>query len=108
MNVIVSIGRNVGATPMHTLAWKDFQAKVFRVVSGYCTSIYFSGEGVGYYESSAEDSYTVIGEVAMTPAVNMTIPDHPQMVNELAALAKQFCQESIAVTFGYPIFAGAK
>lgn len=109
MNVIVSIGRNVGAIPMPAHVWRDFRDDMFRVVSSYCTAVYFSGDGFGFYESSPEDSYTVIGEaIEPSTAIVPGLADTSDIISELATLAKQYGQESIAVTFGNPIFAGAK
>lgn len=95
MNAIVSFGRNVGNLPMSDKLWLQFQSDVLKVVKKECSIVYFTGVGRGLYESNPEESTTIVAEFTGQMGT---------FQNALTKLAKKYKQESIALTFGQPIF----
>ncbi len=108
MNVIISIGRNIGNEPMDDSRWASFCLKTHEIAQRHCTHIYFSGQGAGVFEGVVEESFTVIGEFVSNTDIVPGLTNSTDIVDELGRLAKAYGQEAIAVTFGTPIFAGAK
>lgn len=99
--IIVSIGRNIGDSPMDDEMWGDFRDQVFRLVEAHTETIHFFGDGVGVYEGNEEESYTIIGTFSESDKYNHTL------FVELCEIADDFWQDSIAVTIGTTSFAKA-
>lgn len=97
-SVVVSIGRNIGDDPMRDDDWKTFKAEVYDVVAEF-SPVVFYGQGIGIYKDTAEDSYTVIAEVN-------NLSGWARLHDRLAKLAKQYGQDSIAITLGDTEFIG--
>lgn len=98
--VVVSIGRNIGDTPMHIDGWDTFRSEVFDAVEKACSTIHFFGDGYGVYEGHEEESYTVIGTLA--DEYDMSL------YRDCCDLASKWFQDSIAITIGTTAFAPAK
>ena len=99
---LVTIGRNVGATPMSGDEWQAFKRSVldllmalaWRTAEGTSEGWYLSdSEGRGFWDGLAEDNYTVtlIHENRFTPA------NYEEMRNELKILAARYRQDAIAL-----------
>jgi len=97
MNVIVSIGRNIGSEPMNNQKWDVFRGLVKNEVYRYCADIYFIGTGQGLYGGTTEESFTVIGGFNEGGS-------KLNLKRALGGLARDFGQECIAVTFANPEF----
>lgn len=90
-NATISIGRNVGSTPMHTDDWNSFRLDILSVLP---TAPIFCGSGLGFYEGVKEESFTVI--------VDAERVDLDYLRACLQAFACQYGQECIALTVGEP------
>lgn len=99
-NAIVSIGRNIKGQPMNNEAWDMFKALTKNIMYLRCPEIYFIGEGKGYYEGQVEISFTIIGCLHEDASLS-------NLKHELAALAKDFNQDCIALTVADPTFVSA-
>lgn len=92
-NVIVSIGRNVGDEPMSNERWIDFKLSVCSLFPQRI----FTGTGIGEYEGTKEESFSVIApaptEVWFLRGV-------------LRALAREYGQECIALSIAEPEMIG--
>lgn len=99
MNIIVSIGRNVRNRAMSLKRWDLFRVSVSNVVRGHCSFVPFSGNGGGVWGNIGEDSFTIVGV--------LIDESHVSPIRErLAELAKEYNQESIAMTLGEVDFVG--
>jgi len=101
MTVVVSIGRNVGDSD-ETLSdqdWHDFRFKSRTLVMNRGFDVVFVGDGFGDYATRQEQSYTVIG-AGDGNAVGL--------YHSLAALAREYRQDSIALTTGQTAFPGSE
>ena len=95
MSITVTVGRNIGNTPMDTAAWKSFQEEVNIAVRYTVGDVYFAGVGEGWSEDwGREDAYTVIAE----PPLYSDIRD--KLHAELARIGRFYGQEAVAVTEG--------
>lgn len=95
--VTVSIGRNVGAVPMPVDVWRRFR----RDVAGYLASgdVFVSdARTVGRWDGVAEESRTWVASIASS--------DVPSIVSAMAALARAYRQDAIAVSVGQTTLAG--
>jgi hypothetical protein len=99
MNVIVSVGRNIGSRPMDITRWQTCQTAVTAVVSHAASLVFFKGTGSGIYLGEAEESFTMVA-LLKGPSYIANLRD------DLSLIAGQFEQESIALTFGEPEFVG--
>src|SRR5688572_25182850 len=57
--VTVSIGRNVGSTPMPAVEWDDCRRAVLDLAFTF-GAVHFRGSGIGEYDGVQEESYTVV------------------------------------------------
>lgn len=98
--VTVSIGRNVGSTPLRQHEWDAFTSDVHGTLANYCDTFYVTAaESVGYWDGIAEDSRTWVAETDSPEA-----PD--ALVRTLAIVARLYRQDAIAVTTGTTVLAG--
>ncbi len=96
--VTVSIGRNVGNTPMSDSDWQQFRAETRAVVQGgNIIAPYYEGTGIG---TDREESYTIVAEFK---------PNHElAFTRGLYDLCAQFEQDCVAVTIGQTAFVGPR
>lgn len=109
--ITVSLGRNVGAEPMHDTVWQAFRAEAWNIVDFPVWAsegqIVFTGTGEGRWKG--DDGVTVLEEAYTIVAV---VPDEDaDLVGEAiersaARLAVKYGQEAIAVTVGATVLAG--
>jgi hypothetical protein len=90
--VVVSIGRGTRQGPLSAEAWRRFMGATFLAVAARA-DVVFHGEGRGLYEDEVEGSYTVIA-TQESPLGQWRYA----LEERLADLAKQWHQESIALT----------
>lgn len=93
---VITVGRNIGDTPMDDERWKQLLDYLWDEVTLYGTGM-FIGTGTG------------VGEEAVTLIVDRL--DWPEYVQaqlriELGQVAERFGQECIALTFGDVQFVG--
>lgn len=86
---IISIGRTKGCYPMPSNNWAAFVSSLQLLTSGH--KMIFSGFGVGSTDGCTEESYTRIVSAG-------THDEYLELKESLAALAREFGQESIALT----------
>jgi len=96
--VTVSAGRNVGREPMDDDRWADFRTLLYLALRAADVVVFFGGEGTGEYDGQTEQAATFVGAVVRRP--------DPVLEDELASLAREFEQESIAVTYGETVLVG--
>ncbi len=99
-NIVVSAGRNVGDKPMPDKQWAAFRLDILSLFPQRL----FYGVGVGTYEGTVEESFTVIapcdtGDWHMESSVNLRTR---YIRATLQTLARQYGQECIAMTIGEP------
>jgi hypothetical protein len=97
--VTVSIGRNVGDSPMSEGRWESFCDETLFTVDSL-GDVYFLGTGGGNWGQEQEQSYTVVASI--------DVSRKRELVDSLAICARKFSQDAIAVTFGTTVFAGAR
>ena len=87
--IAITIGRNVGNTPMDTGTWVDCKAEAFDAVATHTKvdSQIFKGEGTGIWECGHEDAHAII---VLTDKV-----DEPALKADLAKLANKYHQDAI-------------
>lgn len=98
MTIVVSIGRNVGDEPMDVEQWLRFRGATYDAIAERGFVVVFEGEGTGTYEGSREPSFTLVAT-----GNGNRIAD---VGRALARLAREFGQESIALTTGNTSFPG--
>ena len=94
MTTVVSIGRNMGITPMKYNKWQEFIRKTHRLVATGAGPVVFSGGGSGTYDGALEEAHVIIG------AGHLNGLD----LDVLSKLAVEYVQESIAVVEGDTLF----
>lgn len=99
ITVTVSLGRNVGVHAMSEESWQRFTTEATRVVRNLSETVHFVGYGVGTYNGTEEESYTVVA--------TSIVPSLAAMRSELGLLAMVNGQDSIAVTSGATRFVHA-
>ena len=91
--VTVTIGRNVGTTPMVDAVWDTFRAQVRTVLSTLSDDVFGPFDGVGEWDGVREESTT------FTAVTN--VPGNPSTVDEqLAMIAGWYAQDAIAWSYG--------
>lgn len=90
MSVTVTIGRNVGSEPMDDARWRAARHAVAVAVSDDAAPIVFAGVGLGVWEGSREDAYTIVG--SGRDRVSRRLRER------LGAIAAEYGQDAIAVT----------
>lgn len=93
MSMTVSIGRNIGNSPMSQAMWEGFTSSVLRNIRSNTSAIYFVGFGTGIYEGATEESFTVVSS-------NPTESALCAIRVSLSLLAHAFKQDSVALTVG--------
>jgi hypothetical protein len=91
--ITISIGRNVGATPMTRAAWDNFHADILATITTPGADVYVPGaHSVGEWEGVSEESRTYVASVPedYVPAIR----------TRLAHLAHAYRQDAIALTVG--------
>lgn len=88
VTVYVSIGRNIGASPMPQERWTAFQDDVWDTLIGLGT-VFTVAEGDGVYEGQVERSAVAVAEIDKA--------DLPILRDRLAHLAARYGQECIAL-----------
>jgi len=106
MSAYVSLGRNVttddGTGPMSEGDWHAFVGAVRIAVEAWAGPVCSVTFGTGYYEGKAEETAIIVGET------------NPRGVDErclrltLAALARVYRQDCIALTVANPEFIAAQ
>lgn len=93
MSMTVSIGRNIGATPMSDHLWHSFTSDVLRNIRSNTGAIYFVGFGEGIYEGTTEESFTVVSSNPSDSALCA-------IRVSLSLLAHAYRQDSVALSIG--------
>lgn len=91
--ITISIGRNVGDTPMTRAAWDNFHADIVATITVPDSDVYVPGaHSVGEWEGVPEESRTYVASV----------PEEyvPAIRTRLAHLAHAYRQDAIALTVG--------
>ena len=108
VSTIVSIARGRGMGTGEELGlemWQDFKDDVWRLVRQQCGLPVADGEGSWHYQDSEtgaqrEDNYILVaGEFPFARAA---------FEAQLAKLAHEYSQDTIAVTYAVPSFIGAR
>ena len=87
----VTIGRNVGTTPLEESMWDKFTARVLDVIATVDPDLTFTYNGVGEWDGTREDSRAIM-------AVNTkSVAD---IGAELHRVAKEFGQDAINLVTG--------
>jgi hypothetical protein len=99
--IVVGIGRrdNVNGLNLTEDEWRGFRGDVDLALRVSGVEVFFAGEGVGEYAGLREDSASWIGATSVRPNVALE--------RKLAGLARQYDQDSIAVTYGETVFVEA-
>ena len=92
--ITISIGRNVGGTPMSSVEWASFQRGVTTVIKPVASEVYFYGTGSGTWDGSGEESATWVF------AASAWDVEAWHFTASLRLLATMFGQEAIALTIG--------
>lgn len=92
MTMTVTVGRNIGNSPMAQEQWERFTTDVLRNVRVNTTHIYFVGFGNGNYEGVDEESFTIVSSDPVGTGIAVRI--------SLELLAHANRQECIALTIG--------
>jgi hypothetical protein len=92
MATVVTIGRNVGDTPMEAGQWASFRYLLELELRFRCGEVYFSGSGKGNSgQWGAEDAHCVV-------AAEVQFGDQwEELVKYIAFLGEFYRQEAIAV-----------
>lgn len=98
--IVVSIGRNVGDEPMDAEQWLRFRGHIVDAVQEREFDIVFEGEGTGTYEGQREPSFTLVATGRPTKVAGLYYA--------LDDLAREFGQDSIALTAGNTSFPGSR
>lgn len=101
MSVYVSIGRNIGGTPMPLERWRRFMDDTEAAVLRYAGPIVSVTEGKGYYEGNAEHCAVFVGASDKPVLHNLAL-----LKLRLRELCHTYEQECIAITLGHPLFVG--
>jgi hypothetical protein len=98
--IVVGIGRrdNVNGLNLTDEEWNGFRGDVDHALRASGVEVFFAGEGTGEYEGRREDSATWVGATSVRPNVALE--------RRVARLARQYDQDSIAVTYGETVFVG--
>jgi hypothetical protein len=84
--------------------WASFKLQVTRCAEHYLSAIYFTGAGLGEFEGTVEESWTLVGEYAGSIYGN----SWGSFKGELDALRRTYQQDSIALTIGQTELIGAE
>lgn len=94
----VTIGRNIGKTPMASESWRRYCERTTAIMATYSETIYFVGKGSGGWQGTREQSFTIIASVSARQA--------RAMQDELAELAITYSQDAIAIVKGHTAYVG--
>lgn len=92
-SLVLSIGRNIGSAPMAQEKWEAFTRSAHRAITEHCGALYFAGYGTGFYEGMSEESFTLTAAAPSGSSLR-------SLVLALRALAREFEQDSVALTVG--------
>ena len=99
--VTVSIGRNVGNVPLSAGQWDRFRAAVAEGVNFHTSDRYVEDAlSFGAWEGVEEESRTWVALLAAD------YDRVPELTRYLAAIARAYGQDAIAVTTGVTVLAG--
>ena len=88
--ITVTIGRNIGSSPMDAKQWWNFQHSLLKVGEDL-GKVYFAGSSMKN-EGITEDRFNVV--------FSLVAGEIPRLKRKLTALKKTYKQESIALTIG--------
>lgn len=88
--VVVSIGRNVGSTPMVAPQWENFIGRTESAVLDVNGTVYSRARGRGEWDGGSEDTFILIADVAASLV--------PFLANRLRTLASLYGQDAIGLT----------
>ena len=92
--ITVTIGRNIGSSPMDSKKWWNFQHSTLKICE--IGKVYFAGSSDnGKWEGITEDNFNVVFSVV---AGNI-----PQVKDELTKLKVEYEQDAIALTTGVTV-----
>lgn len=93
MNTIaITIGRNIGNTPMDEKSWDDFRLRVFLLVDGHPNiSIVGQYDGEGVWEDQEEASCAIVALIAGPDQEDTT----HNLRNALRIIGRSYGQEAI-------------
>tara|TARA_R110002096_G_scaffold268578_1_gene462454 strand:- start:105 stop:458 length:354 start_codon:yes stop_codon:yes gene_type:complete len=85
----ITIGRNVGDTPLPEHKWKGFQSAISTFIKNHNSEIFVNSKGFGKWENCEEENFTWVFSTK-----EFLETDH------LKELARLFKQDAIALTSG--------
>lgn len=87
--ISITIGRNIGTTPMGATKWAQFGADITQAISNHATidGQIFAGSGAGVWAGESEQAQAII---VLADEVNQ-----PALRQDLASLAKKYQQDAI-------------
>lgn len=87
--ISITIGRNIGTTPMGATKWAQFGADITQAISNYAIidGQIFAGSGAGVWAGESEQAQAII---VLADEVNQ-----PALRQDLASLAKKYGQYAI-------------
>ena len=97
MSAYISIGRNIGMTPMPQARWEDFISRVAEAAISFAGPLVSLTTGYGLYNGEREECAIIVTGSSLVRVSNA-------LVVSLKALAREFEQDSIALTVGNPEF----
>lgn len=97
VTVTVSIGRNVGASPMADGEWLAFRASVADALGAVGAEIHTVADGIGRW---VDDSGATIIEDSALWVASVAAGAVDALADALADLAGSFSQDAIALTVG--------
>ena len=87
--ITVTIGRNIGSSPMDSQKWWNFQQSLLKICE--VGKVYFAGSSMKN-EGITEDRFNAV--------FSLVVGEIPRLKRKLTTLKKTYKQESIALTIG--------
>ena len=95
--ITVTIGRNIGSSPMDAKQWWNFQQSLLKICE--IGNVYFAGSSdSGKWRMKTEDEGTT--EDSFNVVFSLVVGEIPRLKRQLTTLKQTYKQESIALTIG--------
>ena len=96
--ITVTIGRNIGSSPMDSQKWCNFQQSILEMGEDL-GNVYFAGSSdSGKWRMKTEDEGTT--EDSFNVVFSLVVGEIPRLKRQLTTLKQTYKQESIALTIG--------
>lgn len=101
----VTIGRNVKGVPMRGEKWEAYRSSL-RLLAHRYGRIITRAQGVGVWKGRTEETYLIV--FILPPVIGQVARQVLTLRQDLAELARDYQQDSIALLVGVPEFVQAK